>query len=109
MKILNSSLAALQVASTFISKELECRNASYLADENEYIKEAEDALRVVDNAVQRIEGTRPKIFEYDARRLPMGSIVADYVSEQLNALGQDGWELCGFEYGHAFFKREVVQ
>ncbi len=28
---------------------------------------------------------------------------------QLDVLGGEGWELCGFEYGHAFFKRELPE
>lgn len=28
---------------------------------------------------------------------------------RLHDLGYEGWELCGFEFGHAIFKREIFQ
>lgn len=27
---------------------------------------------------------------------------------RLNVMGQEGWELTGFEYGYAWFKREIT-
>ena len=46
-----------------------------------------------------------KQFEYTYVKLGLGPAP---FSEILKGSGRDGWELCGFEYGCAWFKREIL-
>lgn len=47
-----------------------------------------------------------KKFEYTAISAQSPAYI-DEVLINLNEMGADGWELTGFNYGRAFFKREV--
>lgn len=47
-------------------------------------------------------------FEYIYVHLPSTGPEAAFM-DILKQRGEEGWELCGFEYGYAFFKREIIQ
>ncbi len=48
-----------------------------------------------------------KKFEYRVvEALP--AVRMETLAKVLNALGSDGWELCGFDYGCMILKREVM-
>lgn len=46
-------------------------------------------------------------WEFQALKNESPAAIADVV-ERFNDLGMKGWELCGFEYGYAIFKRPIL-
>lgn len=44
--------------------------------------------------------------EYRLEELPRGKDSYE-ITEFLDSMGEDGWELCGIEFGNFIFKRQV--
>lgn len=53
--VLRELVDALRVAEQFTNEELECRERSYLPETSGYVKDAQNALRVIRRAIARAE------------------------------------------------------